>query len=502
MVRPTQEAHTLKVAKAVERAKLACDELNLTLSHHSAELRQKTSLLQKDVDTFLGKARRTVSGAKDGIEMHCRLSLGKLEEASKMLPPVIDEIKTTFSKFNAPSLPRLAASPEVASLSRSSSVNDRSSTPASRFPFQPPLSVPSSSSPSPSSSPPFAPSTQSSSPWFLLPTDEIYPPSKRKHRHAHYATDPIYTASSHNLNARTNPPVTFSASPMSKPSVGSPSSSPTSLDSRSQSTMDPRPLPTAPFPTSTTPLLSPSSEPTYPPTFVDYSREGDNRYLSLEESWSPASCTSRTGAPYPSPNIVWSSAPSDGYHPPPPPPSHSPPSHWGPPSHRLPYPAALYSAPSSLPSSSFPTPLPSPSSSSPPAILEAASPSSSDATKRFSAEVGREEETSHISLDSVRESVIKAQRFMALVSRFGLPQTSWINKMPYHEPRPEILARGCHSWPQEENGPAFASEADRRAFVRRSRKKRPFLLGTPPTWSFMVCNVALLAFLIINPRFP
>lgn len=82
--------------------------------------------------------------------------------------------------------------------------------------------------------------------------------------------------------------------------------------------------------------------------------------------------------------------------------------------------------------------------------------------------------------------------------RLGLPESSWRNKTPYHNPRAKFLARGLR-WPELQN---FDSETERHLIQSKSRKRQKFLFGTPPTWSFMIANFALIGYLVINPKFP
>lgn len=93
--------------------------------------------------------------------------------------------------------------------------------------------------------------------------------------------------------------------------------------------------------------------------------------------------------------------------------------------------------------------------------------------------------------DFVRGVVEVVKRF----ENWGLPQTSWENKMPWRSPPPKILARGL----QRPSDLRFDSEEERLAFNRRARKQKKFLTGCPPTWSFMVANFALIGFLVYNP---
>ena len=97
-------------------------------------------------------------------------------------------------------------------------------------------------------------------------------------------------------------------------------------------------------------------------------------------------------------------------------------------------------------------------------------------------------------MEAVKEFIKSTGEVLAYIQRWGLPETSWENKMPWHVPPPKILARGLQRPPQH-----FASEEDRLMFNRNARKRKPFLTGHIPTWYFMVANFALLAFLVSNP---
>eukprot|EP00249_Psilotum_nudum_P028875 c38854_g1_i1 orf=205-690(+) len=81
------------------------------------------------------------------------------------------------------------------------------------------------------------------------------------------------------------------------------------------------------------------------------------------------------------------------------------------------------------------------------------------------------------------------------IQMWKLRETSWENKMPWHNPRATFLAKGLE-WPPEK----FDSDEDRRAFYRRARERKPFLIGVLPTWTSMIPNLVLLFVLIYNPR--
>ena len=99
-----------------------------------------------------------------------------------------------------------------------------------------------------------------------------------------------------------------------------------------------------------------------------------------------------------------------------------------------------------------------------------------------------------LDMNDVQEFVRSVVEFYRRFENWGLPETSWENKMPWHSPPPKILARGLQRPPQN-----FASEEERLEFNRQARKRKGFLTGCPPTWSFMVPNLALIGFLVYNP---
>lgn len=99
-----------------------------------------------------------------------------------------------------------------------------------------------------------------------------------------------------------------------------------------------------------------------------------------------------------------------------------------------------------------------------------------------------------LEMKDVQEFVSRVVEVVKRFENWGLPETSWENKMPWHSPPPTILARGLQRPPER-----FDSEEERLAFNRLARKRKPFLTGCPPTWSFMVANFALLGFLVYNP---
>ncbi len=104
-----------------------------------------------------------------------------------------------------------------------------------------------------------------------------------------------------------------------------------------------------------------------------------------------------------------------------------------------------------------------------------------------------------LEMEEVQEFIRRTGEMLHRFRRWGLPETSWRNKMPWHDPPPNFLAKGLE-WPQTN----FASQEEKRLMCTRARKRRRFLLGSPPTWSFMVANVAFIAVLVYNPaaKFP
>lgn len=99
-----------------------------------------------------------------------------------------------------------------------------------------------------------------------------------------------------------------------------------------------------------------------------------------------------------------------------------------------------------------------------------------------------------IEMEDVQEYFRRTGEIIGRISRWGLPETSWKNKMPWYSPPPQFLTRGLQ-WPPR----SFASEEEKLMFYRNARKRKRYLTGCPPTWSFMVANVALIAFLVYNP---
>lgn len=99
-----------------------------------------------------------------------------------------------------------------------------------------------------------------------------------------------------------------------------------------------------------------------------------------------------------------------------------------------------------------------------------------------------------LDMRDVQEFVRDVMEVYKRFENWGLPRTSWENKMPWHSPPPELLARGLQRPPR-----SFASEEERWEFNRLARKRKRFLTGCPPTWSFMIANLALIGFLVYNP---
>ncbi|PQQ19719.1 uncharacterized protein Pyn_30440 [Prunus yedoensis var. nudiflora] len=81
--------------------------------------------------------------------------------------------------------------------------------------------------------------------------------------------------------------------------------------------------------------------------------------------------------------------------------------------------------------------------------------------------------------------------FLKRVSRFGLPETSWRSKCPYHLPPPLILAKGTEE-------AQWGDEQKRENFRKRMRRKR---LGgdVNPVLPILVPNLLLLSLLFWNP---
>ncbi|XP_021830220.1 uncharacterized protein LOC110770394 [Prunus avium] len=81
--------------------------------------------------------------------------------------------------------------------------------------------------------------------------------------------------------------------------------------------------------------------------------------------------------------------------------------------------------------------------------------------------------------------------FLKRVSRFGLPETSWRSKCPYHLPPPLILAKGTEE-------AQWGDEQRRENFRKRMRRKR---LGgdVNPVLPILVPNLLLLSLLFWNP---
>jgi len=63
--------------------------------------------------------------------------------------------------------------------------------------------------------------------------------------------------------------------------------------------------------------------------------------------------------------------------------------------------------------------------------------------------------------------------FCARLPLYAVQRRLWRNKMPYREPRAAFLARGL-KWPEEQH---FGSEAEKRSFIRQSRRLQGFMFG-------------------------
>ncbi|MCO5604524.1 hypothetical protein L7F22_058691 [Adiantum nelumboides] len=74
------------------------------------------------------------------------------------------------------------------------------------------------------------------------------------------------------------------------------------------------------------------------------------------------------------------------------------------------------------------------------------------------------------------------------------PTTSLANRLPWYEPRAPFLARGLE-WPPDR----FESEEAQKAFYRKARKRKRFLLGSPPLWTVTAFNLAFLQVIMYNP---
>ena len=96
-----------------------------------------------------------------------------------------------------------------------------------------------------------------------------------------------------------------------------------------------------------------------------------------------------------------------------------------------------------------------------------------------------------LDIDDVRD-FIKSFLHYAFIRRRH--STSWKNKMPWHVPRAPFLARGLR-WPPE----SFESETERKEFYREARKRKPFLMGSPPLWTVTAFNLLFFQLLMFDP---
>ncbi|KAK2995004.1 hypothetical protein RJ640_030051 [Escallonia rubra] len=81
--------------------------------------------------------------------------------------------------------------------------------------------------------------------------------------------------------------------------------------------------------------------------------------------------------------------------------------------------------------------------------------------------------------------------FFVRVSRFGLPQTSWRSKCPYHQPPPLILAKGVEE--------ARWGEEEKRDYVRKRLRRKRLGSDVHPFIPILVPNLFLLSLLLWNP---
>ncbi|CAM6109445.1 unnamed protein product [Calypogeia fissa] len=97
-------------------------------------------------------------------------------------------------------------------------------------------------------------------------------------------------------------------------------------------------------------------------------------------------------------------------------------------------------------------------------------------------------------LEDVRKAVGKALVVYRRVSQFGFRESSWENKMPWRNPRPQYLANGLQ-WPRQR----FSSVRDRHEYHRKARRRGRYLIGPTPGWSWFAADIVLLYFLVNNP---
>ncbi|CAM6101914.1 unnamed protein product [Calypogeia fissa] len=97
-------------------------------------------------------------------------------------------------------------------------------------------------------------------------------------------------------------------------------------------------------------------------------------------------------------------------------------------------------------------------------------------------------------LEDVRKAVGKALVVYKSISQFGFRESSWENKMPWRNPRPQYLAKGLQ-WPRQR----FSSVRDRYEYHRKARRRGRYLIGPTPGWSWFAADIVFLYFLINNP---
>ncbi|CAM6106329.1 unnamed protein product [Calypogeia fissa] len=97
-------------------------------------------------------------------------------------------------------------------------------------------------------------------------------------------------------------------------------------------------------------------------------------------------------------------------------------------------------------------------------------------------------------LEDVRKAVGKALVVYKWISQFGFRESSWENKMPWRNPRPQYLAKGLQ-WPRQ----TFSSVRDRYEYHRQARRRGRYLIGPTPGWSWFAADIVFLYFLINNP---
>eukprot|EP00897_Mesotaenium_endlicherianum_P004673 jgi/Mesen1/4233/ME000022S03526 len=103
-----------------------------------------------------------------------------------------------------------------------------------------------------------------------------------------------------------------------------------------------------------------------------------------------------------------------------------------------------------------------------------------------------------LQLERVQACVRAVVNFLGGKRRAEHEEARLRSKLPYSDPPPERLARGLVRLSDLE----FRSEEERRAYVKQLRKRHKKPPGPLPMWTFMVPNVGLVWFLIVNPRMP